>query len=110
MIGYMRNDINVDGGCFVGKNDSRKLPYPCMLCAICLETLEEIYPRTLEEQFAHQNGISEKEAEKMAEEYRSQWETVENPHLQNMKELLKNGFQQQKVYEELFGENNGGYR
>lgn len=73
-----------------------------MLCAICLETLEEIYPRTLEEQFARQNGISEKEAEKMAEEYRSQWETVENPHLQNMKELLKNGFQQQKVYEDLF--------
>ena len=29
-----------------------------------LETLEEIYPRTLEEQFACQNGISEKEAEK----------------------------------------------
>ena len=110
MIGYLRNDINVDGGCFIGKNDSQKLPYPCMLCAICLETLEEIYPRTLEEQFAHQNGISEKEAESMAEEYRSQWETVENPHLQNMKELLKNGFQQQKVYEELFGENNGGYR
>lgn len=47
---------------------------------------------------------------KMAEEYRRQWETVENPHLQNMKELLKNGFQQQKVYEELFGENNGGCR
>lgn len=71
MIGYMRNDINVDGGCFVGKNDSRKLPYPCMLCAICLETLEEIYPRTLEEQFACQNGISEKEAKKVAEEYYS---------------------------------------
>ena len=62
-----------------------KLPYPCMLCAICLETLEEIYPRTLEEQFACQNGISEKEAKKVAEEYCSQWETVENPHLQNMK-------------------------
>ena len=30
-------------------------------------------------------------------------ETVENPHLQNMKKLLKNGFQQQKVYEDLFG-------
>ncbi len=103
MIGYLRNDKNVDGGCFIGKNDSRKLPYPCMLCAICLETLEEIYPRTLEEQFACQNGISEKEAKKMAEEYRRQWETVENPHLQNVKELLKNGFQQQKVYEELFG-------
>ena len=24
MIGYMRNDINVDGGCFGGKNDLRK--------------------------------------------------------------------------------------
>ena len=102
MIGYMQNDINVDGGCFVGKNDSRKLPYPCMLCAICLETLEEIYSRTLEEQFACQNGISKEEAKKMAEGYRRQWETVENPHLQNMRELLKNGFQQQKVYEDLF--------
>ena len=38
----------------------------------------------------------------MAEGYRRQWETVENTHLQNMRELLKNGFQQQKVYEDLF--------
>ena len=102
MIGYMRNDINVDGGCFVGKNDPQKLPYPCMLCAICLETLEEIYPRTLEEQFARQNGISEKEAEKMAEEYRSQWETIENPHLQNMKELLKTASSSRKYTKTFF--------
>ena len=67
MIGYMRNDINVDGGCFVGKNDSWK----------------------------------------MAEGYRRQWETVENPHLQNMKELVKNGLRQQKVYEELFSDVRG---
>ena len=64
MIGYMRNDYKCGRRLFVGKNDSRKLPYPCMLCAICLETLEEIYPRTLEEQFACQNGISKEEDEK----------------------------------------------
>ncbi len=46
LIGYHQNDINVDGGCcfFTGNTG-----YPCMLCAICLETFEEIYPYTVEE-------------------------------------------------------------
>ena len=49
MIAYRRNDINVDGGCvFGGRFDS---PYPLMLCAICLNTLEEIYPYSLEQRF-----------------------------------------------------------
>lgn len=42
------NSINVDGGCCYQKYE----PYcPCMLCAICLETLEEFYPCTLAERF-----------------------------------------------------------
>lgn len=44
LVSYRLNDINVDGGCaFAGKYD-----YPCMLCAICLETLDEIYPYEFE--------------------------------------------------------------
>ena len=49
MIGYRKNSINVDSGCVY----SRQFPeFPCMLSAICLETLEEIYPCSLEERFA----------------------------------------------------------
>ena len=107
MIGYLRNDINVDGGCFVGKSILRKQSCPCMLCAICLETLEEIYPRTPEEQFLCQNKISKPEAENMAEAYRRQWDDFKNPYLQDMKELLKNGLNEQKEYEELFGKEKG---
>lgn len=43
------NAVNVDGGCYYRSNR-----YPCMLCAICLETLEEIYPCTLKERFRQQ--------------------------------------------------------
>ena len=46
MIGYRHNDINIDGGCCFHK---RSPNYPCMLCGICLETLEEIYPYSIEE-------------------------------------------------------------
>lgn len=46
LIGYRHNDIDVDGGCCFHKG----MPYyPCMLCGICLETLEEIYPYSLED-------------------------------------------------------------
>lgn len=46
MIGYRHNDINVDGGCCFHKGFPN---YPCMLCGICLETLEEIYPYSIED-------------------------------------------------------------
>lgn len=42
------NSINVDGGCCYKQLYSQ---YPCMLCGICLETLEEFYPCSLEERF-----------------------------------------------------------
>ena len=47
MISYRHQDVNIDGGCvFFGQNSTF---IPCMLCAIRLEDLEEIYPWTLEE-------------------------------------------------------------
>ena len=42
------NSINVDGGCCY---QEYKPGYPCMLCGICLETMEEYYPCTLAERF-----------------------------------------------------------
>ena len=62
MICYRPNAINVDGGCcysvpytIEGKADGFDITdipmYPYMLCAICLETLEELYPYTFEERF-----------------------------------------------------------
>lgn len=67
LISYGENSINVDGGCcFAGY-----LPYPCMLCAICLETLDEIYPYTLKERFQMiaRIPLSDEEACKIAKEY-----------------------------------------
>lgn len=46
LIGYRYNDIDVDGGCCFHKGFPN---YPCMLCGICLETLEEIYPYSIED-------------------------------------------------------------
>ncbi len=67
LIGYEKNAINVDGGCCFGG----QISYPCMLCAICLETLEEIYPYTLEERFRMLAGVplTEMEAQKMVQDY-----------------------------------------
>lgn len=45
MISYRENAINVDGGCCFLMHDPF---HPCMLCGICLETLEEFYCDTLE--------------------------------------------------------------
>lgn len=50
MVCYRPGAVNIDGGCCF-------FPYyyncyPCMLCAICLETLEEIYPCPLSSRFA----------------------------------------------------------
>lgn len=47
MICYDTGDVNVDGGCVFFKYEGNS--YPCFLCAICLETLDEIYSSTLEE-------------------------------------------------------------
>lgn len=49
MVCYRPGAVNIDGGCCFSPFYSE---YPCMLCAVCLETLEEFYPYTLEERFA----------------------------------------------------------
>ncbi len=53
MISYRRNMINLDGGCVFYENFAQ---FPCMLCALCLETLEEIYPWTVEERYLQYSG------------------------------------------------------
>lgn len=45
MIGYRQNAINLDGGCVFHNYNM----YPCFLCGICLETLEEFYDTDFEE-------------------------------------------------------------
>lgn len=97
MIGYRENAINIDGGCcYLDKWWNA----PCMLCAICLETLEEIYPSTVEERFlkAYESSaeIEAKEAEVMniyckekAKEYCMQYREKETAARQRM--LIKIG-------------------
>ena len=46
MISYRKNAIHIDCGCSYKPYFNE---YPCMLGAICLETLEEIYPCSLKE-------------------------------------------------------------
>lgn len=49
-IAYRQNAINIDGGCAYLSTDYTS--GPCMLCAICLETLEEIYPYSWEDRMS----------------------------------------------------------
>ncbi|MBQ7677638.1 MAG: metallophosphoesterase [Lachnospiraceae bacterium] len=75
MIAYRKNAINIDGGCVY-----RHLApnFPCMLCAICLETLEEIYPMSLEERMG----------EEKAARYRATFLNSTSPFRQQMLSLL----------------------
>jgi len=50
MIAYSSNSINVDGGCCYSQSYIGNTA-PCMLCGICLETLEEFYCSSVEERF-----------------------------------------------------------
>ena len=51
MILYRKNAINIDCGCVFSPRHETS---PCMLAGICLETLEEIYPYTIEERMKMQ--------------------------------------------------------
>ncbi|MBR3637578.1 MAG: serine/threonine protein phosphatase [Lachnospiraceae bacterium] len=71
MISYRRNMINIDGGCVFHKVFPK---YPCMLCSLCLETLEEIYPWELEERYLYYCGDEDKDlAKAFAEKYRREY-------------------------------------
>lgn len=52
LVSYRSNAINVDGGCVF---NNQEINYPCMLCAICLETLEEFYCSSIEERMMSKN-------------------------------------------------------
>ena len=98
MIAYRKNSINLDGGCCF----SKRFDYPCMLCAICLETLEEIYPDTLENRF-YKNAnkmISMEEAKKRAKEYREKYMKKENPHRKAMLKMLQGKQKREKKVKE----------
>ena len=67
MINYRKNAVNIDGGCVFAPHHKE---YPCMLCALCLETLEEIYACTVEERMRSQmQEAEENEREAIAKEY-----------------------------------------
>lgn len=68
VICYKENDINIDGGCFYGQGQE----IPAFLCAICLETLEEIYLRDVKAQLIHQNpGLASKKAKSLTKSYQA---------------------------------------
>lgn len=82
MIGYRENAINIDGGCTFSHMAPR---FPCMLCGICLETLEEIYPYTLEERFKMINpDISSQELEAHVDWYEKTFLQYDNPYREAM--------------------------
>jgi len=90
MIDYRKNAVNLDGGCCF----KRGYPlYPCMLCAICLETLEEFYPYTLSERFKQfeQEGLLPQGAvaEECAKRYEERYLQEQNPYRE---EILKRLF------------------
>lgn len=82
MISYRKNEVNVDGGCMA----AGYYPYPCMLCAICLESLEEIYPYSLEERLGNINPENMYFHKKLmgAEEYREIFMRHESPSKKQM--------------------------
>lgn len=86
MINYRRNSINVDGGCVF----TSVYPLPCMLCAICLETLEEIYHCTLEERFLELSchRLSVQESVERAQKYRKKYLKNENFYRNDILERL----------------------
>lgn len=75
MIAYRRNAINLDGGCVF---HSIAPEFPCMLCAICLETLEEIYPMSLEDRMGQEKASS----------YRRNYLSTQSPFRHRMLSLL----------------------
>ena len=89
LICYRKNEINVDGGCcFLPKFNQ----FACMLCAICLETLQEYYPYTIEERlqmgldFTSNNNIDT--PENMMDTYKHNIERYYNKKTDPNRQLL----------------------
>lgn len=93
MTGYRPHAIFTDGGCF---HYGRVPEYPCMLCAVCLETLEEIYPSGVSTRMTSYKvlsirkeqakltkeavpALSQQNLKKFYEKYYSAYLTTENP-------------------------------
>lgn len=88
LIGYRQGDINLDGGGVFGKYNQS---YPCMIGAICLETLEEFYPYTIEERLAMLNSdYSCEEVQALVDAYKDIYMSQENPYRKDMLERLQN--------------------
>lgn len=76
MIAYRKNAINLDGGCCYYDPE---LGYPCNLCGICLETLEEFYAFTLDERLGKEK----------AGEFRSSYYSKENIYREEIRSRLR---------------------
>lgn len=87
-IWYKKNAINIDGGCVWG--NEYEYPYACMLCSICLETLEEIYPWTLEERFRMlDQRASDEEILRQIEVYEKEYLSKESKYRKELLEKIK---------------------
>jgi len=77
MISYRRNEINVDGGCVFYKLFPQ---FPSMLAAICLETLQEFYPYSIEQRFEqmYQEGVINIKWQEAADRYKKLYMSREN--------------------------------
>ena len=87
MIGYQKQDINLDGGCCFSDITNA----PCFLCAICLETMEEIYPRMIWSQLMHHGKApkTRKEAVAEAKEFLIKYPWKENIYRKEILEMLR---------------------
>lgn len=84
LIGYRLNDICIDGGCCFGEMFNK---YPTMLCAICLETLEEFYSDSILERMRLNNSnLSSDEIEMLSEKYKNEYLSKTNPYRRKLEE------------------------
>ena len=83
MITYRKQAVNLDGGCVFAPSEPQ---VPCMLCAICLETLEEIYSDTIRGRLAGRTGAAEERIEHYETKYARR---DQNPFRQEILQRLR---------------------
>lgn len=88
LITYRKNAVNIDGGCVYAPKHPAE---PCMLCAICLETLEEIYPFSMEERMKEQMPEAAEELQIAAAQALEKQHTayLENGYRKDIKSRLR---------------------